>query len=142
MRAAIVAGKLDAWMRDGQWRLDPASVAQYKTSNIGRANLGRRKPAVRVNLGAVPGGSLSVQIEEGELVEEEAGRRFPDGWRRALVRSVKTTDQGKTMRVFVIEPAAEQASIRVGERFIEGPFKIVKKINNPKQANEAWKAGV
>ena len=151
IRAAIAAHKLDGWIRNGQWYLRPASVELYKPSNRGRSNLGRKKeksdsPAaeVRAKIGGTPGGSLAVRLEgKDELVKDAEGYRFPAGWKRAIVRSVMTTSKGKTMRVFALEPApGETELIRVGDRFIEGAFKVVEKVNNIKQALAAWKAGV
>lgn len=60
------------------------------------------------------------------------------GWRRLAVLTVDAPKQ----RLFVLEPAAEEASppLTCGPFYVRGRYRITDRINNPREAREAWKA--
>ena len=77
---------------------------------------------------------LVVDHKKGHIVFAH----FPPGWTRAAVKT--TTANG--VRVFELEPsAAEDAELDhpVQGLMVAGEFKVVKKHNNTKAANEVWK---
>ena len=149
VRAAITGRKLAAVLKNGQWWVHPNSVASYRVSNRGPKRVATAKTAtttadpVRVILGSEAGRSLAVRVEGGELVRDgKAGGRveghLSPGWTRALVR---TTARPGGTRVVVIEPAAgEENAIDHGGLSVRGPFRVVRKVNNPKAAAAAWRA--
>jgi hypothetical protein len=159
VRSAIMARKLSAHMRNGQWYTRPEAIASYKVSNRGRKKKDKGQgvempkvihvqtnnkiaPTVRVRTGNAPGVSLAIKVVGGDKLVRMQGDDWllPNGWHRAIVRTTTTTPKGKAVRVFEIEPAAEVGTIDVGELYVTGAFRIAKKINNGKQATEAWKA--
>lgn len=60
---------------------------------------------------------------------------------RALVRTISKNRSADSIRVFVIERASDEAVQRIDFEgfYVQGAFRIVEKINNPRRAIEVWK---
>jgi hypothetical protein len=140
IRQAINAKKLDAIRQNGQWWIRPASIDGYRVSNRGK-HLKRGKPSVVAKVGSEPGMSFSIKVTPGTLLEEnESGERcFPGDWTEAIIKTTIKSDQGNSVRAYVIQPGPHTDEIHLGTRYVRGAFDVVRKINNPREANETWK---
>lgn len=104
-------------------------------------------------VGNVPGASLQARADVP--FEPTAWRAntvvgvFHKGWTRIEIKATRErhtiTDQRhggvrpKSVRFFVLEPADEEKELfLVKNLHIAGRFKIVERVNNPKDANERW----
>jgi hypothetical protein len=140
VRKAIGAGRLPAWRADGQFWLDPATVAAFEVDRRGPA------PRLAVRVGSAPGVSLRLKHAgalEGEVRVE--GSNVVTGrlaqWKRvAVMTTAERADGTKNVRFYVLEPGGPEADISLGTFRVQGRFTVAQTVNNPQKAAEAWKA--
>ncbi len=140
VRQAVQAHKLDAIKKGKTWLLKPSSVESYDRSRRASPR-GGAPPAVVASVGNVPGMSLRIRVEGGELRETgREGKRIegeiPTFERIAILSGDKAKE---SYRYFELEPAEVEDELRFGPFFVRGRFAVVRKENNPRKANEAWK---
>lgn len=141
IRQAIHAHKLDAIKKGKTWLLKPSSVESYAQGRRASPRSGA-PPAVVASIGNVPGKSLRIKVVGGELRETgREGKRIegeiPSFERIAIIAGDKARD---SYRYFELEPAEEEEALRFGPFYVRGRFAVVRKENNPRKANEAWRA--
>jgi len=132
--AAIESRRMSAHLRDGEWFTRAESIASY------RLVLGNTEVAAAV--GNEKGRSMGIRVEGGQFVRTKKKAHVMEGhlspgWSRAIIRS---TAEGGSVRVWIIQPAAKESEIVHGAFFVRGPFNVVERINNAKKANVAWKS--
>lgn len=101
---------------------------------------------IRLRIGKTPGASMRAKFagdyqdvrREGDDVLEATVSAF----RRAAVLTTTTGAGKQSVRLFVIEPADEEAELLLGELFVRGRFRVVEKVNNARRAEEAWRGFV
>lgn len=137
VRKAITGRRLPAWVKEGRYYLDPGTF--YLLGETGqRGPLPADTQPLQVRVGHSDGVKLAVKAPGDAAPKPHAGHH--DGkierWRRVAV----VTGRGGQFRLFVLEPAAEDAEIVFHDFFVKGRFKIVSKENNAARAREAWAA--
>jgi hypothetical protein len=142
VRTAVLEGRLPSWMKDGEIRLDPASVDSYQVSRRGRP------PRLLVTCGSkdgasmricVVGGELEVSRKEGGLVEGQV-----TSWERVGVitgakREARSGELETTYRYWLLEPGGVQRRVELDPFKVVGRFTIAEQ-RNGKAASEAFKA--
>lgn len=140
VRAQRIAGHKTT---GGYYLLDPRSVESYRIARDTRGfSKGlRRAPALRIAFGNSPGKSFGVKFADLKVGESQ---KLKDGKLRSA--EVKTFRRGavkitgaKMHRTFILEPAAKTSRYDLGPFFIEGRFKIVEKVNDPKEAARVFR---
>lgn len=135
VRQAIQAQRLPAWVKDGRLYIDPRALDAFELVRAGPKAQGR---PLTICAGSSPGTSFRVK-HPGARELERKGRAVVsqvEEWSRVAVLS---GGEGRH-RFFELEPVASgEERIKLGEFYVEGPFRIVKKINNPREAREAYK---
>ena len=152
VRQAIDAGRLGAWVRDGQIHVDPDGLAALKLSPRGpkpqrsadeppRASAG----PLRVRAGSEAGHTLHVRsVGQINGAAGGAGGKVAEGeiqpWRRVAVLTHRADGRA---RLFVLEPVGADGgdeAIDFGPLYVRGRFAIVEKVNGDRAARAAWKA--
>lgn len=149
IRKAIRERRLPAWVRDGEYFLESDSLEAVKLGSRGPIP-GTTEPLV-LRVGASEGGAVFMKVKkpDGEIAELDP-RKFVgarsatkldavvDRWRRV---GVLTGGHGK-LRFFEIVPSTEQDpdGIEFHGFFVRGKFSIVRKVNNAREARQAWEA--
>jgi hypothetical protein len=137
---AIDTGKLPVWVKGDRYYLDPRTLHAYEPEKRGAS------PRLRVRFGNVPGMSLRFRSvhepEQVEVVEDLAKAcEVKEGWLARWKRvGILTGAKGEgKYRFFVLEPGSTIDHLNHGPLEVEGRFRIVEKVNNPREALEAWK---
>lgn len=137
VRTAVLAGRLPAWMRDGEIRLDPKTVDAYEVRASGR------RPRLLVTCGSDDGASLRVRVDGGEL--DVTGKRggIVDGqvtkWSAVDVITGAKRDGATTYRYWRITPGGNPNRIELGPFKVSGRFTVAAQ-HNGKAASDAWHA--
>ena len=158
VRVAINAHRLVAMKAGGEYRLDPASVASYQVSTRGA------RAVVQITARAVrePGFQGPLLIRHGRQGEHtlhakwDTGSKYansqmiyagvhegeiPQGWKHAAVRFGNRATGN--VQVFLLEPRKDEMPLKRDEIkfagfFVNGAFRVKRKIVNPKKSTEAW----
>lgn len=141
VRAAINEKRLAGQQINGQWYTSEGAVASYRVSNRGR----KSNKGVRVRGGWHAGAGLHVRCTGLRLAGMSSDPdmsmfldgNLPDRWKTAFV---KTSGSDNELRGFEIEPdpeAEKDEEIRVGNLYVTGPFKVVRRYNSTKAALKA-----
>lgn len=132
IRKAIGAKRLPSWKREGEYYIDPKTLAAV--------TFGSRKPVepLRIFVGYLPDASLLIRHTGGQL---------PDGgspgttmettlpkWRRVAV----LTAGHNRLRMWVLEPGPVEDEVEFHGLFVRGRFRVAEKINDSKAARLAW----
>ena len=136
VRQAIEAQRLASWVKGGRHFIAPAALAAFELAKRGPKPRGR---ALRFRAGNAPGQSFRVKAPSSEVLEKKGKTVTAEvgEWQRIAVLS---GSEG-SYRFFEIEPVASGSErIAAGPFFVEGPFRIVRKVNNSREANREWKA--
>ncbi len=132
IRQAIAARRLASVKVKGEHRLDPAHIANYKTSPRGRP-----APLVVV-YGSTPGARLSFKTD-GELVEDGADgaikRGHVEGWTTAKVLA----GSKEKVRFWRLEPGPDVTEIGFSPFSVKGRFTVVELVNNAAEARATFK---
>lgn len=147
VRQAIAAGRLDSWVKSGRHFLHPHSLEAFnRTSTLARAQQAGRQGAaaaapVRVHIGHKAGASMKLRYP-GELAgASKVSRDEVSGALPAWSRVAVMTTEGRSARLFVLEPApGADEQIEHEGFFVRGPFRVAEKINNTREARAAWEA--
>jgi excisionase family DNA binding protein len=138
VQQAIKAQRLPSWIKDGRHYLSPNAVDAFELSRRGPKAKGR---LLTYRAGNAPGTSYRVKVPASRVLETK-GRTVVaevDEWSRIAVLS---GGEGK-YRFFELEPVAcGSERLEFGGFYVDGPFRVTKKINNPREAREAFKAFV
>jgi len=151
VRQAIHAHRLPAIKRGGSYLLDPRDVASFRVMRRGPKPRGEREEAVgkapapeerepdlRLRIGNKPGGSFRVKVDGFEVTGKEG--KVVDGVVREFRGRAAIAFSGKdSNRMMVLEPAEEEESFEIGGFYVRGKFRVVEKVNNPREAAERWK---
>lgn len=142
VRKAIRANRLSAWKRGGTYYVDPRDADTYREHVLprGRARSGDvPEAALRVRMGNEPGRSLRVRALE--LVETGRPRkRVVDGEVQTFERVGIATSGDASNHFVVIGPSSTPNRIEWGPFFVEGAFRVIERVVDPKSAADAWKA--
>jgi len=142
VRTAVIEGRLPSWIRDGQIRLAPESVASYEVSRRGRP------PRLTVTCGSKDGASLRVKVVGGELEVARKDGGLVEGrvesWTQVgVITGAKRPGRGgaaeTTYRFWLLEPGGPERRVEMEPFKVVGRFKIVEQ-KNGKAANEAFHA--
>lgn len=167
VRHAIKSKRLAAWKKGATYYLDPASVDSYKVSTRGaRAETQfSQGPRVAVQFSSgertdrPPGaiwyregtvGDFFLRIK-GALLSDTRGTKptdpikagmVPPPWKRLAVQTGKKGEN--KYRFFILEPEIQQGGrdkvLSFAGFHVRGDFRVVEKVNNPREALEKWKA--
>lgn len=140
VRRLIRAHRLPSWKRDGEYYLDPAAVRR-ESKGAERGPLARGAGVLRCVAGNTGKAYLLVKVAGHD---EPIGAHAPleeatlRKWRRI---AVSTGGYGK-LRFFELEhdPGASPEPLAFHDWSVTGPFRIVRKVNNPREARHAWEA--
>lgn len=157
IRQAIAQQRLASWLRDGQHFLDPRDVDAFAEATEGKrrgpragaaktTRGGAERPpagnALAVRLGNADGVSFRLKLPGGEKLPgaHKVGPNQHEGqietWERIGVIS---GGEGE-YRFFELVPGAEERELARGPFFVRGRFDFAQKVNNSRQAREAFKA--
>jgi hypothetical protein len=137
IRKAITSRRLPSWVRDGQYYIDPRTLAAL--------GFGSRLPfesepfEFEVGYDAVTNSGMRIKTPTGEFPKSQNEPLYDDTcdrWRRVAVRCSSPTG----IRVFVLEPGKKKNKLPHHHFFVVGKFDIVEKHNSDKAAREFWKA--
>ncbi len=134
VRRAIHARRLPSWVKEGQYFLDPATLTPASAGQ--RGPLGAKAQPLEVKGGVDSHVQLMVRHAGGEVPKERrpvAEATIPR-WKRV---AVLMGGNGK-LRLFVLEPSAEEKEIKWHRYHVRGKFQIVERFNGSKAAREAW----
>jgi excisionase family DNA binding protein len=136
VQQAIKAQRLPSWIKANRHYLSPEAVDAFELSRRGPKPKGRK---LTYRAGNEYGTSFRVRVPDSKVLEK-SGRAVVaevDEWSRIAVLS---GGEGK-YRFFELEPVASGLERLEFEGFyVVGPFRVIKKINNPREASEAFKA--
>ncbi len=137
---AIQAWRLAAWKKDGQLFLNPENVEHFGET---RRDVPRRGPSpqLRLRTGSVDGVTFRVK-HPGELEHPQSPERHVTegtltSWKKVGV--LLGNSEGK-FRFFELAPGGEDNEVKHGHFYLRGRFTIERKINNPRQAREAFES--
>lgn len=137
VRTAVLAGRLPAWMRDGEIRLDPRTVEAYEV------RAGGRKPRLLVTCGSVDGTSMRVHVAGGELEVTDKRGGIIDGqvtrWTALDVFTGAKRDGETSYRYWRIAPGGNANRVELVPFKVAGRFTIEAQ-RSGKAASEAWHA--
>ena len=142
IRMAVRGGRLPAWMKGGDIRLDPTAVAAYKAG----PRRGGAATKLLVAIGSHDGTSLRLRVDGGsaelENVSKVAGITSGEltKWSVAEVITGARRGDATTYRYWKITPGGNQERIELGELKVVGRFTIVER-KNGKAASDEWYAG-
>lgn len=143
VRQAIASRKLASWVKDGRHFLHPRSLASYQLGTRGPKPTSTRPRAgspVSIRFGNAPGVSFRTKhdgiVAESQKVGQHATEMTVGAWHQIAVMS----GAGPEARMLILEPADEENEITNAGFFVRGKFRIAKRLNNLRIANEAWKA--
>jgi hypothetical protein len=143
VRQAIASRRLASWVKGGRHYMHPRSLASFELAARGPKPPEDRMRAgapLEVRLGNKPGSSFRLKHDGMVGDEKRVGDheiQFTLGaWRKIGVMM----GRGDSQRLFVLEPADEETEVRHGDFYVKGKFRVSKKLNNARIANEAWKA--
>jgi excisionase family DNA binding protein len=134
VRQAIQAQRIAAVKVGAAWRLDSHDVAAFKPAPRGP----EAAPVLEMRIGNVEGKSFRAKVPGFE----ETGRkgRIVTGVVRSFRGGAIAFSGEKTNRMFVLEPAEAMNEFRWGPFFVRGRYKVARKVNDPKEAAEAFRA--
>lgn len=143
IRQAVHAHKLDAIKKGKTWLLKPSSVETYAHGRRSSPRL-EAPPAVVASVGNVPGMSLRIKVQGGELRETGREGKRIEGEIESFDRiAIISGDKAReSYRYFELEPAEEEEELRFGPFYVRGRFAVVRKENNARKANAAWRAAL
>lgn len=136
IRKAIAARRLPSWVREGQYYIDPRTLAPL--------GFGSRLPfesepfEFEVGYDAVTNTGMRIKIPDGEFPKSQNEPLYDDTcerWRRVAVRCSSPTG----IRVFVLEPAKKKGLLQHYKFSVKGKFEVVEKHNADKAARVFWK---
>lgn len=142
VRVAVVEGRLPSWMRDGQIRLSPESVASYEVSRRGRP------PRLSVVCGSKDGASLRIGVIGGKFEKVGTTGGLVEGqvttWERVGVitgarRTSRDGAKATTYRYWLLQPGGKENSVGIEPLKVTGRFTIASELNG-KAASEAFSA--
>lgn len=147
VRQAIQAGRLAAVKRGGQHFLDSASVKRYHVSNRGPTRKGAElhvreghKTGVGFRTKRQPPRALIHMVVHGEPGGAATVADIQEGWHRiAVLTNLKQKGGPDDQRLFILAPAAEWSNLDCKGFYVRGQFEIAEKINNSREALDAWK---
>jgi hypothetical protein len=136
IRQAIEKRRVLSWVKGGKHYLAPISVDHLGTK-AKRGPLPKDSKPLEFRVGFDPATSASLRLKAPGHDEPE-DKRIHKGavvrWRRvALLSGWKGN-----LRFFEIEPGDEPAEVEAGNLSVSGKFKIVRKVNNAREAQKAW----
>lgn len=134
VRQAIQARRLAAVKVGRAWRLDPRDVAAFEPAPRGP----EASPALELRIGNVEGKSFRIKIPGFEETARKG--RVVDGTVRSFRRGAIAFSGQRTNRMFVIEPSEASNEFRWGPFYVRGRYQVVRKINDAKEASQAFKA--
>lgn len=136
VQQAIKAQRLPSWVKGGRHYMAPSALDAFELSRRGPKPKG--KP-LRYCSGSEPGTSFRVKVPTSRVIEKKGKAQTAevDTWARVAVLS---GGEGRH-RFFVLEPVASGSErLELGSFYVEGPFRVTKKVNNAREAREAYKA--
>jgi hypothetical protein len=136
IRQAIEKRRVTSWLKDGKHYLAPISVEHLGTK-AKRGPLPKDAKPLEFRVGFDPETKASLRLKAPGH-EEPEDKRIHKGavarWRRvALLSGWKGN-----LRFFELEPGDEPAEVESGNLSVSGKFKIVRKVNNARDAQKAW----
>jgi excisionase family DNA binding protein len=136
VQQAIKAQRLPSWIKDGRHYLSRNAVDAFELARRGPKPKGR---PLTYRAGNAPGTSYRVKAPASRVLEKK-GRTVVaevDDWNRIAVLS---GGEGR-YRYFELEPVASGSErLEFGGFYVDGPFRVTKKINNAREAREAFTA--
>jgi len=86
--------------------------------------------------GTIETGRLSVKVAGDSKLSDPQG--IVEGtiseWKRVAV----LTETKEGSRCILIEPGTVEGAVRVGDLFVRGPFKVVRRVGASAEATQAW----
>ncbi len=140
IRQAVAARRLPSWLKDGRHYFSARALDAYKRGAQGPEPARPRGGRLGARIGSAEGLSFRVKGATFEdFVPKEGHVRGGHlvGWEQiAVLAGGEGSD-----RFFLLEPApGAQERIEHGGFYVDGPFRIAKKMNNAEKARAAWKA--
>lgn len=142
VRQAIYNDRLAARKIENQWRIYPDAVGAYEVSNRGPSP---SRP-LQIRMGSVEG--LSCRVKMPELLEDsEKDGSIRTGvlkkWRRVGViiggSSAGPREDRKGYTFWELAPGDDEESIEEGPFYVRGRFRVVRKVEHAREANEAYR---
>lgn len=139
IRKAIRERRLPAWVKNGELFIEPRTLDAMSLGK--RGALGPESKALQYDVGYDPDADAFVKfkVPGGELPLDRKGDKGRiTNWGNV---AVLTGGHGKA-RFFELVPSTETdpEAIEFHGFFVRGKFQVIRKVNNPKAAREAWEA--